>query len=550
MEFLLLSRAKLSISRFECKALGAILLVAALLRLWPVSWGAPPQIGGADELYHAEQATQLFYHPRMMLTEMATPLYDRVLSVALLPAFACHQISHRWSAVSHRAIKEEWETIGPGTFYLGRVISALFDVVGVFLTFILARLLFREREVALIAAAFHALLFEALRHSHYMTPDTLATCLTGLALVLILLARENPTSIKWIVLTGVVMGLAFATKRNTLALIIPALLYLLTTQVEAVTLTRKTYSLALMGVAFGVTVAIVFPSFFFLQKEMATHLQGVAHTPSGGWYRLSCEGNILTMFLHNYAIPHEELSYRSFWSAMGVVPAILGLVGMVLLLFLRKVFVFPIIGFALLSLYPAAWINIVRYGMPAYPLFGVFAAFAVVYLGRRLPSALFSLLIVMVLVSPFLRAVQFDFLLSHRDSRVIAGEWIRGHIPKGSSVAIYADHLWSNPLITLEDYRIEKIRFVLSGGLGGETIAADRSRSLEDFRKLGVQYIVVNSFMVAHHLNPASRKAFPETVASYQQFYSDLDRLTKRVYSVEKNNLTQPGPSIVIYEIQ
>ncbi|MBL8028959.1 MAG: glycosyltransferase family 39 protein [Fibrobacteres bacterium] len=514
------------------RLLAVIIILAAILRLWSLNWGEPPQIAYADELYHVEQSVGVFYDPHRIFHEPYTPLFHRAVSIAMLPVFA----------LNHSEGKEKWERPAAWHFYLGRVLSALFDLFAIVVTFLLAQKLFNSRKVAITATLIHTLCFECIRHSHYMTPDTLSVLMSSLTLLLLYKLWDDSDKLSLLALAGIAAGLAVAAKFNNVLLLLSAV-YVILFSVNQNPFVNRFKSLMFFLGIFAVSLMISFPAFGVFLKEVVFANKSAA---SGAAFKLSCEGGPFAIFLHNYPIPHEELSFRSIWSAMGILPVLLGITGAVYLV--RKDFrkFTPLVVYAVLTIVPAAKLNIIRYAMPAFPLFAIFGAFIVVKAMSSIkkPAAIFF--VALLFSPPLIRAVQLDFLLSHKDSRVIAGEWMRKNIEKGSVVALYTGHMWANPDVYGYGYRFIDIPLVL---YEREGLSEDRAKPLDYYRKAGVEYVAVNSYTMNHHLNSVSRRYFPETVSSFEKFYKELADNAQLIFYYEKNNFTKPGPSIKIYRL-
>ena len=83
-----------------------------------------------------------------------------------------------------------------------------------------------------------------------------------------------------------------------------------------------------------------------------------------------------------------------------------------------------------------------RYMVPVVPFLCLFAAVAIVWVGRHItytkrgvPRALITAGLTAVVVAPSAsRLFQFDRLVARTDSRVVAAQWVHEHVPTGSSI--------------------------------------------------------------------------------------------------------------------
>ena len=101
---------------------------------------------------------------------------------------------------------------------LGQII---FSLIGVWITYLLAKRLFDDENIALIAAAFFAVSQESITHSYYLLTETLFTLLLLLAVFFLARYRDQK---KWIhiLLSALFMGYAILTR--PIAIYIPFLL--------------------------------------------------------------------------------------------------------------------------------------------------------------------------------------------------------------------------------------------------------------------------------------------------------------------------------------
>lgn len=176
-----------------------MLLVAAGFRFYGLNWdgglGAHP-----DERHAVGVAERLRWPDRLNPFEIAPgypyghwPLYLLGMVRGLMP--------------------------GVDTLLLGRVLSALFDVGTVFLTFVLGREVYEE-HVGLLAAAFVALMVLHVQQAHFYTADALsAFFVVGTLLFAVRLAEGGAARDSW--LAGVWAGLAWGAKVSAALLLIP-----------------------------------------------------------------------------------------------------------------------------------------------------------------------------------------------------------------------------------------------------------------------------------------------------------------------------------------
>ena len=245
---------------------------------------------------------------------------------------------------------------------------------------------------------------------------------------------------------------------------------------------------------------------------------------------------------------------------------------------LNAVFPFLILGAAALVWQVVEWIIPAGSGSPG--------------LSRGILAVILSVLI--VLPSTY-RIIRFDALISHKDTRTMAKEWIEENLPAGTWIIVddYCVPLRMSP---------ERIRLFLEkaeqeGGDGPFTIHAadyyqyyldavkeptyhlyeishpwwqeaenaqgtypldsayDRDMgnplkewgvsSLEDYRREGYQYLVTTEELVNKYLHGDRNSGFP----SFERFYSHIVRETPLVRIFEPHSPQGPGPRVFLYRL-
>jgi hypothetical protein len=192
------------------------------------------------------------------------------------------------------------------------------------------------------------------------------------------------------------------------------------------------------------------------------------------------------------------------------------------------------------------------------------------------------------------RTVEYLLVLSRQDTRTLALQWIEQKIPpnskilmdKGRFMTAYnvplqenqanMEKLYQESLVSGEDpeimqlsglskyfqYRLRTIAGVTyditpiyHGTLAplGHPLARDNLRSLDDYRRAGIQFIIVSSnyydryFKYIEHAE-RDNSAVPDYVWKYFHFYGSLDTQAQLVKQFEPRY--RPGPTIKLYRLR
>lgn len=136
----------------------------------------------------------------------------------------------------------------------------------------------------------------------------------------------------------------------------------------------------------------------------------------------------------------------------------------------------------------------------------------------------------LLLVVPLTWSIRDDKRLTRTDTRVVAAQWLRIHIPPGTAVA--ADP--STPAVT-------GLR-VLSLQLPGPGRAFDPNRSVPRLRRAGIRDVIVSGSVTDRVL--AARTSYPREAA----FYDSLTAGAHRVYYLAPGH-GRAGPWVAVYRL-
>jgi hypothetical protein len=388
-----------------------VLVVAFLLRLWGVGFGLP-------FLYHADEPIVVNHALAFGMGDLNPHFFNipPLVSYLLFLCYGLYCVAGCATGLFHSV--REFEQIfyfDPTSFYL--IARLIFGVsLGTASVYVLFRLVrrFWDTRTALWASLFLSVNFLHVRDSHYIYADIPLLIVLLLGFFAFFRVAENPSSWKWHLLAGGVIGWAVAVKYNGIFLAIPYLW---------VCLRRVSWKYWL---PFGLLAAVAATATFILLNPYAIldhaffvkELAEQSNSNSGGF----------SWFHH--------LTY-SLAGALGWPMLVLALLGAFQALLAKDVrsqavAVFVIAYYAVLCRFGQPYD---RYVLPLIPFMLILAAKTL--LGLKTKSRLFFWILVPFLVLPsIIKTIHWDRLMSEPDVRTVAKDWVEAHIPAGSRVAL------------------------------------------------------------------------------------------------------------------
>ncbi len=465
-------------------ALAAVLLIAAALRCYNITWDS-------GKLTHPdERSTVAFYAPTMHWPQdwstaldprqsTFNPLWDlngqqrRSYTYGHFPLYLLTitaNLVHSLAPVAERvgASPETVQSLAtangsPGFAYVGRFLMALADTFTVYLVYLIGRRIYGQ-TAGLLAAALSAFTVTQIQLAHFFAVDPISTTFTLLALYGAMLMVERRTR-GAAALTGLGAGLAIASKFSALPILAaPVVAVLITTwrkrQDGAIDWTQAVRHLVLTFAVALIVFALTSP-FVFLDwgsfveaviKEQGAMASGRADMPFTRQYRGT------TPYLYHI---EQQVRWGMGWP-LGIV-AFLGLGWVLMRTLLRRArpgelillsWIVPYFGITGLFL-----AKFMRYMVPVVPLFivmgaGMLCEFRVLGFESRVtggklrlvPSllAIRNVLIVVILGWTIFWSLAFVVgVYGTEHSWIVASRWIYEHVPDGSVLA--SEH-WDDDL--------------------------------------------------------------------------------------------------------
>lgn len=498
-------------------ALSVIIVGAAALRFTGIRFGLP-YLEHPDEWATADPAL------RMLKTADYNPgsfVYPSLTTYLQLGVAALHFL---WGAGA--GLYTTVNDVAPVHFYpWARGFTALLGTMSVALTFVIGRRLY-GRGVGLLGALLMAVYPAATGDAHYITTDTPAMFFTLLAfLAIISLVIPNSSQVQAVhverdarafglrvLLAGVAVGLATATKYNVAVLVLPLVVALVFRRADEnhqdaarnmpFMAGLPAFALALLGVAAGFTLGTPYwlPQLPQLLNDLASIVIHYKITGHPG-----AEADVPALFYWDAALANGWLLAWAFLAGLG-------------LAFVRhRRADVLILAFVVPSLLQLASVRVVffRNTMPVLPFLCLLAAALVASvagvagrerrtLGRNRfhVSMSRSQLAIMVLtlllaVQPLGVAAHDEWLRTRPTTRVLATNWVEEHVAPGA-------------LLWMEDHTLTvSSRFRVRGG---EPVT---THPPEWYRENGFDYLVVDRDARVRKQDAAELTAFGEPVVSF-----------------------------------
>ena len=493
-------------------ALGIVVVIAAVLRLWSITFGVP-MVQYPDEPNILTPALTMVAQRDLNPHWFVYP--GLILYIETLVVVAVKALSH--------LVALSTDTIVALEYVLGRLAMAAFGIATVGLVGAIGHRLARRRRalVGLVAAGMLAVSLLLSTDAHYLKPDVPTAFFTALTLWFTLDAIEHGRMRNWL-LAAAAVGFAAAFKYTGVAVALVPAIAMLTLPGGWRGWLLRWRTMLLMAVV-AVTVFLAFDP-------------GAILTPRD-FYQQAIVYND-----HHYSTGHPGSEGSNTWlwylemlwsSGIGPTLAPLVMVGVLdeawrtarrdrlapLLL------VFPLLYYLDSSRY------LVRFDRQMIPILPFLALIGAVWLDRvqvpRLPTAARGGLVALALVAfavPAVVAAQWDVEIGKTDTRYPALAWVEANLPPGSVVA----REWYTP--PLADHGFQDIY-----------IRSAYEQPVAWFDATHVQYLLVSSFMYQRYLDAPQQ--YPDQAAFYRKLLA-APAMT-RIDPVGKYT----GPAIYVFRV-
>jgi hypothetical protein len=536
-----------------------IFALALGLRLWGIHFGLPFEYH-VDEVQYVRQAASMGQEGLKPVWWNNPPFFKYILLAEYGVLFVVGRALGWYTSIADFGAQN---TLDPTRLYLlGRGTSAVFGAATVLLVYFLGKYAYR-REAGIVAAWFLAVCFLHARDSHYAVNDIAVTFFVSLV-VLAAIRIAQTGERKWYIVAGAALGLGFATKYSAVfAVISVALAHFLSPGVrfsdaKRLYLRRLAYFPMFAGMA-----ALVASPYFVITplnviRDAYHSLYLAGQNGFDGW-QIDAAGGYLFYL--------KTLVWGMGWGLLPIVVA-----GLAAAIFRHRridlvLLSFPILYFFVIGRQQSYYFA--RFIIPAIPVLltlgAIFLTNLTTLAGSRLKSpanrALLLASLTFLLSAPsLLSVVRHNHLLSQKDTRTMAKEWIEANIPSGSRIAV--DWPFYGPPLSTKDKPI-------SGALATYDVTAVNGHGLADhsldwYRQHSFDYLVTSNFISDLDLLDRQQEA------ARDKFYTRLDEELSLVHafypSRENRHLPlifdelygpaitiglreQPGPEITIFTV-
>jgi 4-amino-4-deoxy-L-arabinose transferase-like glycosyltransferase len=528
--------------------LGAILLLAAALRLWGAAWQLPAQLH-PDEAHYTWKALA-----DMIGGDTLDPRYFRNPTLFTYVLYA----QYRLLGFAPPKADEEASTADgllrppSGVAFVGRLNSAVLGTTTVGVVFGLARSL-GGASAGLIAALFAATALILVRDSHFATNDVPSVLLL-MCSILAVVRIATGGGVGAFVLAGLFGGLATSTKYNAGLFVVPLALATLAA------LRREDGAGRGRVVASALTAGIVALGAFLVGSPF------VAITPGKFWADFGTQARFCGDPWEGQSDAAPALLHLgALVAGVGWPIAVLAVVGAVVLA--RRspwaaavVLAYPISYAAYMS---RCELFFVRFALPSAPILCVLAAVGLVAMLGRLPRRLpwmkrmVAVIAIAAALPTTLDSIAHNRLLDQTDTRVLAAEWAVANVPRDAKVLI-------------EEYTIRDFRPRAYGGpswlLDTDIFKVTDVRPSDPTAALSgsARYFISSSFQGDRFRTsgprPAAQRAFYDALVERGREIarfgpgpggSSLPFEIEDLYSPfwRLGSYERPGPTIIIYEL-
>ena len=527
--------------------LGAVLVLALVLRLKGVAWGLPYSFVNVDESVVVPKAfdamrgslnPQFFYYPS---------LYFYLLGAVYVVASPV-----LWAVQHTNPFAMGSFVVDPGPYFLlGRLLSAALGTASVYLLYRIGREAF-GRPAGLVAALFLAVAPLHVAYSHMAVTDVAATAFSLLAFLLLLQAAAGAGR-RRLVWGAVAAGLATSTKYNLGLLVLPATVAAVYSCRAEVRERAAAGGRAALGWARLLALRVYAPMlvaflvaspFIVLDPGRFVHdFRRQNRIMDRGWLGFEHVGN---GFAYNV---HPNLT-----GALGIVLLLVAAVGLGWAIWRHTRFDLVVAPYVIVYfVYVSTWKELAdRYLLPVVPLLILLAVRLCIDLARapgrarRVVAPLVVLLLASALVAPLVDSIAFDRSLSGQDVRLRAAAWIEQNVPAGSNVAVES---YGPPLVRAREqkyfaaaglskpsYRLIDLRLPAPG-------VANPSHSLAWLREKNAHYLVVSSAVYDRVL--AAAADYPGVAEFYRSLGTDA-----QLVKVFRPGPGERGPTLKLYRLR
>lgn len=400
-----------------------ILILAFVLRIDGINYGLPHFLIGDEQsmvagaLRMAELKTLIpALHPEEFQLLYYPPFLSYIYLIYLAPLLLVKYLFGGFSSISQF---KDYLILNPTFIWLAaRLLIVFLGTASVYLIYLVGRKIFNKRS-GILASLFLATSFFHLELSHF-TRHWLPACFLTLLLIYLAWQIWQAKDKKYFVLSGAVAGLAFGiTYVTAIAFLLPVFAYFFLGEGKfSQKIKNKNFWLMI-----GIFLLIAFIFIALYPQEFLKLTIGEDAGVKGVKNIIDYFGSFFYYFLNLLYFEPVIL----FFSLTGIV-----------LLFLKakeKLIFLLFFPFVYISLFYFLLHHEVRYTLLLLPFLILLASYGIDYLLNFLKSELAkNLVVLIVLIYPLSVGLKFDFLLSQKDTRLLALDWLGENISPNSKI--------------------------------------------------------------------------------------------------------------------
>jgi len=498
---------------------------------------------------------------------------------------------------------------------IGRLTTTLFSLGIVYLTFRMGEM-YERRTVGIIGAVFLALCMGNFSSSIVVKADVPATffAMASLFFVFRIYSQRQKSDYLW---AGFLAGLGMATKYYPVIMVLPMVVaHYLSNRKQGASLTRVFmdfkvwFGILALGVGFfiGSPYNLLDSTWLKYRVSYLLSLFQFGAVERGGGF-VSNNSNSLVEKIETFFISIKNMGLVLLGDGgMGFLIGGLALAGLLYFLINRThsrlLFLSYVGGFILIaSAYIPSYANFRHLSM-VYPILCLTAAVAVERsvsllcsnekLAKHKPWFLALTCLILIVPSAVLIA-KYDYRVAHKDTRLLAKEWVEKNIPAGTKLLLedrgpklqmsrdnlqkfyhmarteagvgpFTTHLeqyyqYRMHAVTGTSYDITEIShpwwWKKEKGSGLSRLESEKDRdygnpmkvrgvmSLQYYRENGYEYVITDSSTYTFYLYDEEKKGFP----SIKKFYQELFETGKLVQEFTPHPWLRRGPTVKIFQI-
>ena len=422
------------------RLLSLIVFCGAVVRLWGIGWGLPYRIGG-DPGEFVAASLRLIANPSSYLESIVGGrIYPPVYHYFLTPFFVAFLVlifaKHFFVTLSFGktisflpvlVYKDLWVFT-----LIARIVTALLGTATIFLVYILACKVSKNKKVGLVTAAIYCFLFGDVYFAHFNVTHIPLTFLVVAACITFIKLTEYP-AYKNYVFSALLCTMVIATKFTYWPIfIIFLIVHYFYTPGQRKLVNGKLF--LFMG-ACTVTMMVLVPPVWYSPKHFLNQI--VEYSV------LFKEGQVgPTNFFGAYIFDNRPkfnglMLTNSFWGGMGILPFSLSICGLFYSFIKRDkatlLAIFALIMYLYMESYPLKGI---KYLVPIFPLLTILGAKFLVEITDKIKinNRIFLAILGFILLLPALKVMQFDDMISGTHTWVAAKPWIENNIAEDTSV--------------------------------------------------------------------------------------------------------------------